>query len=103
MRFPSRNTKELAILREAQSTAADPQALALAALGWVLEDTGRAQRFLALTGLSVDALRDGLGDVAVLGAVLDFLAGHEPDLLAAAEALGVLPEDIAQAKGRLNS
>jgi hypothetical protein len=39
----------------------DPQELALAALGWVLAEGGRADRFLALTGLTPDSLRAGLG------------------------------------------
>lgn len=77
--------------------AADPAMLALAALGWVLSDEARADRLLALTGLTPDALRQGLGDPAVLGAVLDFLAAHEPDLLAAADALGVEPAELAGA------
>lgn len=73
----------------------DPQALALAALGWVLGDEHRAGRLLALTGLTPDSLREGLGDGAVLGAVIDFLGAHEPDLVAAAEALGVAPAELA--------
>ena len=75
--------------------------LALAALGWLLEDGARADRLLSLTGLTPDALRDGLGDRTVLAAVLEFLAGHEPDLLAASEALGVAPQDLAGAAQRL--
>lgn len=66
-----------------------------------MADAPRAERLLALTGLTPDALRDGLGDPAVLGAVLDFLAGHEADLVAAAEALGVDPQAIVAARGRL--
>jgi hypothetical protein len=46
-------------------------------------------------------LRAGLGDAAMLGAVLDFLCAHEPDLLAAAEALGVEPQALAAARERL--
>ena len=69
-----------------------PRALALAALGWALANDDRAQRLLALTGLTGDALREGLGDRAVLAAVLEFLCAHEPDLLAAAEHLGVAPQ-----------
>ncbi|OCC24256.1 hypothetical protein MB02_06505 [Croceicoccus estronivorus] len=71
--------------------------MALAALGWILSDEARADRLLALTGLTPDALRGGLGDSAVLGAVMDFLAAHEPDLVAAAETLGVQPETLALA------
>jgi hypothetical protein len=46
-------------------------------------------------------LRAGLGDSAMLGAVLDFLCAHEPDLLAAAEALGVEPWELTAARERL--
>ena len=96
----------LTILREPQSPAADPQALApevlaLRALGWVLADHSRADRLLALTGLDADALRAGLGDPAVLGAVLEFLCSYEPDLIAAADELGVTPLDLANARERL--
>lgn len=92
--------KFLTILRE-PSSPADPQALALGALGWLLQSESRAERLLALTGLTPDALRAGLGNPAVLGAVLDFLAAHEPDLVAAAEALGVSPQTLALAAERL--
>ncbi len=69
----------------------------------MLSDESRASRLLALTGLTPDELRAGLGDPALLGAVLDFLCSHEPDLVAAAEALGVTPQDLAGARERLNS
>ena len=75
--------------------------MALGALGWILADSARADRLLALTGLTPDALRAGLGDPAVLGAVLDFLASHEPDLLAAAEELGIEPATLMAARERL--
>lgn len=79
----------------------DPQALALAALGWVLGDESRADRLLALTGMTPDVLRAGLGDASVLGAVLEFLSSHEPDLVAAAEAIGVKPADLVRAGEKL--
>ena len=69
----------------------------------MLGDGARAERLLGLTGLTPDELRAGLGDVAVLGAVLDFLRAHEPDLVAAAEALGVSPGDLASARERLGA
>ena len=67
----------------------------------MLGDEVRAARLLALTGLTPDALRDGLGDPATLGAVLDFLCAHEADLLAAADALGVEPQTLAQTREAL--
>jgi Protein of unknown function (DUF3572) len=98
--YPSQ--ARLTILRDPPSPAADAQALALSALGWVLGDDSRAERLLALTGMTADTLRGGLGDPAVLGAVLEFLAAHEPDLLGAADALGVAPQALIAARERLN-
>jgi hypothetical protein len=99
--LPSPKPEEPAILREPKSPEADPQALALSALVWVLSDEDRRMRLLALTGLTPDTLRAGLGDVALLGAVLDFLCSHEPDLIAASEALGIEPQDLVSARERL--
>ncbi|NCU10653.1 MAG: DUF3572 domain-containing protein [Sphingomonadaceae bacterium] len=73
----------------------------MGALGWVLGDEDRAGRLLALTGLTADSLRAGLGDPSVLGAVLDFLASHERDLVAAAEHLGIEPAELMAARERL--
>jgi predicted lysophospholipase L1 biosynthesis ABC-type transport system permease subunit len=67
----------------------------------VLGDGERAERFLALTGLTPEELRAGLGDPAVQGAVLEFLCGHEADLIAAAEALGLSPAELAAVRERL--
>ena len=69
----------------------------------MLSDESRASRLLALTGLTPDELRAGLGDPGLLAAVLDFLTAHEADLVAAAEALGVAPQDLVTARGRLGA
>ena len=76
----------------------DAASLALRALGWILADQPRAQRFLDLTGLTPDRLRASLSEPATLAAVLDFLAAHEPDLTAAAEALEVEPARLVAAR-----
>lgn len=94
--------EQLAIVHVKRSSTTDPQTLALGALGWVLADARRADRLLGLTGLTPDALRSGLGHGAVLGAVLEFLASHEPDLLSAAEELGVAPEELVHAAKELS-
>ncbi len=72
--------------------------LALQALGWVLSDENRAQRFLDLTGLSPDGLRSAIGDKATHRAVLEFLCAHEPDLTGAARHLEIDPAQLAAAK-----
>jgi hypothetical protein len=79
----------------------DPSALALNALIWVLGEERRAQRFLDLTGLSPEDLRARIGTAEIQLSVLDFLCAHEPDLLAAAEELGITPGDIAAARENL--
>jgi hypothetical protein len=77
------------------------EALGLQALGWAVSDGDRAARLLALTGLHAEDLRDRLGDPALLAAVLGFLEAHEPDLLACAEALDVRPDELVDARRRL--
>ena len=88
-----------AIAESAQRAAT----LALAVIGWLLQDADRAERYLALTGLDPDSLRNGLDNSAVLGSALDFLANHEPDLIRAAEALAVTPEELVAARKDLGS
>ena len=61
----------------------------------------RAGRFLAITGLDPDGLRTAIGEPATHRAVLDFLCAHEPDLVAAAEALGLTPGELAAMRDRL--
>jgi len=64
--------------------------------------TSRAGRYLDLTGLDPETLRAGLGDPSVLASCLDFLANHEPDLVRAAEALAVSPEELIAAREHLS-
>ena len=68
----------------------------------MLSDGPRAERLLSLTGLTADELRSGLDDPALLGAVLEFLCAHEPDLVAAAGALNVTPAQLADARESLS-
>ena len=76
--------------------------LALEALGWALTDERRAERLLSLTGLTPERLRHGIDDTAVQAAVLEFLSSHEPDLIAAADALGTSPEALVAAHRELS-
>jgi hypothetical protein len=82
-------------------TNADDEALALSALGWTLGDGQRAERLLALTGLTPHDLRSRLGEASVLAAVLAFLEAHEPDLVACAEDLGLQASRLVEARQRL--
>lgn len=87
----------LTIINANEDSVKDASALALAALGWILADDNRAQRLLDLTGLTPDGLRDAIGEVETHRAIMDFLAAHEPDLVGAAEALEIAPEQLVAA------
>src|SRR3546814_13238968 len=62
------------------------EALALQALGWILADAPRAERWLGMTGLTPEGLRASLGQRATLGAILTFLVAPEPAPVACAAA-----------------
>jgi hypothetical protein len=79
------------------------EAVALRALGWTLGEDSRAARLLALTGLSVETLRERIGEPELLAAVLRFLEGHEPDLVACAEHLQVPPARLVETRRRLEA
>jgi hypothetical protein len=82
-------------------TTNDAEALALSALAATLTDERRAQRFLELTGLSPDGIRERLGERNLLAAALAFLESHEPDLVEVAEAIGCKPEALIAARAVL--
>ena len=87
-------------MRETE-TNGDDATLALRALIWTLAEPDRAQRLLAVTGIDPADLRARIRDRAVLAATLGFLLGHEPDLVACADDLGVAPAALAAVHGSL--
>jgi hypothetical protein len=90
-------------MRAPDTNTPDATTLALSALAWTLSDPARADRLLALTGLDADELRARAGDQALLAAVLNFLAQHEPDLIACADALEIAPETLVKAQQELEA
>ena len=88
-------------MKNQDTNGEEAEPLALSALGWILSDAARAQRLLSLTGLSPDDLRARIEDRALLAEVLRFLEAHEPDLIACAEALEAAPEQLVEARRRL--
>lgn len=79
----------------------DSEALGLAALAATLSDERRALRFLDLTGLTANELRNRAGERRLLAATLAFLEAHEPDLLQVSAAIGVKPEELVAARAEL--
>lgn len=90
------------MIHKAAMSGDDAATLALQALVWILGDDDRAARLLALTGLDAGALRERAGDSATHGAILDYLTGYEPDLLACADALEISPETLVAAQQLLS-
>lgn len=79
----------------------DAGTLALKAVAFVAADEGLLPRFVALTGCGSEDLKARLIDPAFLGGVLDFVLGDEPTAAAFAEAEGLPPEALMQARARL--
>jgi hypothetical protein len=84
-----------------QQTPNDPYALALAALAATLSDDRRAQRFIELTGIGTEELRQRASEPRLLSAVIGFLEAHEPDLVAVSEQIGVKPDALVAARRSL--
>jgi hypothetical protein len=73
------------------------ETIALAGLAFLAQEPQRLGRFLALTGLGPQELRERAGNPHVLAAVLDHLLRDENLLVMFAAGSGVAPELIAPA------
>ena len=82
-------------------TADQAAAIGLQGLAWLAADSDRLGRFLALTGIGPENLREKADDPATLAAVLDHLLGHEADLLAFCADSGLEPSLPGLARERL--
>jgi hypothetical protein len=85
----------------ADAPPTDARAIALVALATALSDERRARRFLDLTGIGTDELRERVADPALLAGLIRFLEAHEPDLVAVAQAMDVKPESLVKARHEL--
>jgi hypothetical protein len=77
------------------------QAIAIDALGFVAADEKLLPRFLSLTGIEAQAIRQAAREPGFLAGVLDFILAHEPTLMAFCEASGHKPETVVAARGKL--
>ncbi len=77
--------------------------MAFQALAWALMDEKRAERLLALTGLTPEGLRGSINERGTQAAILSFLEAHEPDLIACAAVIGVSPGVLVQARQELEA
>lgn len=77
------------------------ETVAIEALGFIAGDPEQLNRFLALTGLNPDALRDAAGEPNFLLGVLDYLAADDPLLQEFARHREIAPEIIMKARDLL--
>lgn len=73
------------------------QDTAIAILGWLAGEPEMLGRFLSLSGVQADQLRQAVDDPGFLAGMLDFLASHEPTLLAFCAATDTAPETVMMA------
>lgn len=70
-------------------------------LGWIAADETLMGRFLALSGLTADTLRQASREPGFYSGILAFLMGHEPTLIAFCESRGIAPEHLVEVWNRL--
>jgi hypothetical protein len=83
------------------SVDASAEEIGARALGFLARDMQRLGRFLALSGLDPSTIRAAAREPGFASAVLDHLLTDERLLLAFAEAEGLRPEAVADARRRL--
>lgn len=85
----------------ARMTRPDAESIAVAALSFIASDAERLGKFLSLTGIGPDTLRQAAREAGFLGQVMGFLIEDEALLLAFAADLGENPVRVAAAHALL--
>jgi hypothetical protein len=75
--------------------------LAIAALGFIAAEPERLSRFLAVTGIEPQSIREAAREPQFLAGVLDHVAGDERLLLAFAAESEIDPSDVIPARDTL--
>jgi hypothetical protein len=86
---------------EPNGGAEDAKQMAIEALGWLASDDERLARFLAISGLGPQNLRQAAADPRFLAAILDYLASNEALLMDFAHDAGRDPQEVAKAHAAL--
>ncbi|WP_306118034.1 MULTISPECIES: DUF3572 domain-containing protein [unclassified Roseitalea] len=79
----------------------DAHSLAIAALGWIAADRTMLGRFVAVTGIEPETMRQAAGEPGFLAGVLDFLFAHEPSLVRFCEEAHIDPAALERARQAL--
>ena len=76
---------------------ADAESLAIQAFGFVASDPELLPRFLAITGIEAQSIRQAAGEPGFLAGVLNFILAHEPTLMRFSEETGIPPARVGAA------
>ena len=90
-------------LRRPKRLSPPPETVAAQALGFLAAEPERLGDFLALSGVDPSTIRNAARDPGFLPAVLDHVLADENLLIAFAEAEGLPPEAVAEARRALDS
>jgi len=71
--------------------------IAISGFQFIAGDEEQISRFISLTGISPDEMREAAGSQSFLIAVLEFFMGDEPTLLAFCTSQNIDPNDIQKA------
>ena len=75
----------------------EAEAIAISALGFVASDPELLPRFLAITGIEAQSIRQAAQEPGFLAGVLQFILAHEPTLMHFSEESGIPPEQVSAA------
>jgi hypothetical protein len=84
-----------------QQNTEEAEIIALKALGFLAGEPERLQRFIDLSGLTLEAIRAAAAEPGFLGAILDHMLADQTLLLIFAEEHGLKPERIAMLRRKL--
>ena len=73
------------------------EALAIRALAFVAADPELLPRFLAISGIEANSIRQAAREPGFLAGVLQFIAAHEPTLMRFSEVSGIPPQQVSAA------
>jgi hypothetical protein len=77
------------------------QDVAVAAFGFIAAEPRRLGRFLEMTGIALESIREATRETHFLAGVLDHISNDEPLLLTFAAQTGIDPNEVIRARAIL--
>lgn len=90
-------------MSDSRNVSANAEQIAIDALAFLASDPELLPRFLALTGIEANHIRQAAREPGFLAGVLAFFLAHEPSLMQLSQALNLTPAAIEKAARALPS